>query len=156
MDIKYKIFNDIEIDIDDTSVQLLENSLCTGCSWYVTKRTNQIQGWCIIDGIKKKVIMSRLLLSALKSDLDVDHINRNRLDNRLSNLRLITHQQNCYNTCIYMIDKGVYFRHDRKKWCAKIRTKNGRISLGHFINKEDALAAYKKAVIEYHGEYAPV
>ena len=33
--------------------------------------------------------------------MQIDHINRNRLDNRIENLRLVTHQQNCWNSNNY-------------------------------------------------------
>lgn len=87
----------------------------------------------------------------------IDHINRNRKDNRLSNLREVTHTQNQYNkvspsSCGY---KGVTWR-DRKRnpWLAKIRIDGVRFNLGSFPTAEAAGKAYEEACLKYHGEFA--
>ena len=87
----------------------------------------------------------------------VDHINRNPLDNRASNLREVSHTQNQYNKVSPNPHgyKGVTWR-DRKAnpWIAKIRVAGQRINLGSFPTKEQAAAAYEAACLKYHGEYA--
>lgn len=91
----------------------------------------------------------------------VDHVNGNTLDNRLANLRLCTHQENCQNipkqgltTSRY---KGVYWRKERKAWQAQIRDSSGtRKYLGLFSSELDAAAAYDKAALLEHASFASV
>jgi hypothetical protein len=76
----------------------------------------------------------------------VDHINRNPLDNRICNLRLVTRSQNKQNQKLYKNNvsgfKGVHFCNHRKKWIASIRTNNKRITIGSFNDKEKAYESY--------------
>lgn len=94
----------------------------------------------------------------------VDHINHNTLDNRKSNLRICTHEENCRNKQKRKKDKrdnsmsskykGVCFRDDSNKFRATISFNKKRISLGCYENEEDAAKAYNEAAIKYHGEFA--
>jgi hypothetical protein len=93
------------------------------------------------------------------SDLIVDHINNNPLDNRRSNLRAITKTQNSYNmspkkNCSSKY-KGVYkISGKQRPWRAHISYKRKRISLGTFENEIDAAKAYDEAAKKYYREYA--
>ncbi len=88
----------------------------------------------------------------------IDHINGNRLDNRLSNLREASHTENARNSAKPSNNvsgfKGVSFHKSAKKWRAAIRTGEKYKHLGHFESKEDAHAAYVDAAKRYHGEFA--
>ena len=64
----------------------------------------------------------------------VDHINGDRLDNRRSNLRIVTRSQNQMNVCY----RGVYEK-GNGKWCAKIKLNQKSLNLGTFIDKDEAL-----------------
>ena len=99
--------------------------------------------------------LHRYLLNCYDLDLCVDHINGNKLDNRLENLRIVTPQQNNMNkksrensTSQYI---GVYLYN--KKWKASIRVNNKNIHLGTFINEIDAAKARDLATKEYFGIY---
>ena len=86
----------------------------------------------------------------------VDHIDRIKAHNWISNLRPATptqNQQNKAGTGTY--PKGVTWR-DRgtKPWQAKIRVNGERIHLGSFALMEEAAEAYRLACIELHGEFA--
>ena len=88
----------------------------------------------------------------------IDHINGNPRDNRISNLRLATHTENTrnrklskYNTSGY---KGVSHSPVGKRWRSRIRIGTKRIGLGSYDNIEDAAAAYAEAAKRYHGEFA--
>lgn len=102
--------------------------------------------------------MHREILNA-PPDMQVDHINRNGLDNRRSNLRLATTQQNTWNQKLRRDNtsgyKGVVWDKQSRKWRAQIRTGNRQIGLGLFDRKEDAFKRYLDVALAIRGEYFP-
>ena len=76
----------------------------------------------------------------------VDHINCIRNDNRIENLRNVTHQQNAFNTKA----KGYYWNKREKKFQARIKINSKTIYLGLFDTKEEAHQAYLSAKNTYH------
>lgn len=91
-------------------------------------------------------------------DKVVDHINGNKLDNRKSNLRVCTNQENTMNRGKNKNNssgyKGVYFNKQNQKFRAEIWIDRKKKFLGHFDNPEDGHEAYKKAAVKLHGEFA--
>lgn len=89
--------------------------------------------------------------------LEVDHIDGNTLDNRKSNLRLVTTSQNQMNRGISYANKsgfkGVSWNKASKKWMAQIKANNVHYYLGLFDTKEEAAAAYSAKAQEVHGEF---
>lgn len=88
----------------------------------------------------------------------IDHINGIRNDNRISNLREATKNENQRNKKIQTNNssgyKGVYFDTNRNRWRACIRVNNKLIHLGSYIKLIDAAIAYQTASISYHGDFA--
>ena len=88
-----------------------------------------------------------------------DHINRDGLDNRWTNLRRATHSQNCSNHSLRPDNKsghaGVFFSQGEKRWKVQINTKGRRISVGTFVLKSEALAARQSAEKKYHKRFVP-
>lgn len=106
----------------------------------------------------KNKTMHRILTNARKNQL-VDHINRNKLDNRRENLRLCNRSGNVTNVGkrsdgIYSKFKGVTIHSKSKKWWAKIQSKGKRHSLGFFDTEIEAAKAYNQKALELHGEFA--
>jgi hypothetical protein len=88
----------------------------------------------------------------------VDHINGDKLDNRIENLRAATVGQNQHNrktnannTSGY---KGVSWSKAQKKWAARITLERKNIHLGYFANVEEAAEVVRKAREELHGDFA--
>lgn len=79
----------------------------------------------------------------------IDHINGNRSDNRISNLRSVSKDENSKNRGIGKNNTsgfiGVFWSKDRRKWCAYIGTGRGRKVLGYFDEIEVAIEARKRA-----------
>jgi hypothetical protein len=91
----------------------------------------------------------------------IDHINGDRSDNRLSNLRQASNSQNCCNQRPRpgaSRFKGVspYFIRERNtgRWLAKIYKDGREIVLGRFDCEREAAIAYNEAAIRLHGEFA--
>lgn len=76
----------------------------------------------------------------------LDHINGNRADNRICNLRSVSRQENAWNSK----GKGYYFNKDRNKFKAYIKINNKSKHLGYFDNEDDARASYLEAKEKYH------
>lgn len=101
------------------------------------------------------VYMSQDVLGK-KEGCEIDHINRNKLDNQKTNLRHCTHAQNGKNRSnnTGRSTKGVSFHTTKEVWQAYIRVDYKLIHLGYFNTQEEAKAAYQIAAIEHFGEFA--
>lgn len=88
----------------------------------------------------------------------IDHINRDKADNRLSNLRDATHAQNKTHTGVYRNNRlgvrGVRKKNRGRRYEARITHEGRVIHLGHYLTIEEAAAARKAAERLLHGEFA--
>jgi HNH endonuclease len=86
----------------------------------------------------------------------IDHINRNPLDNRKSNLRLCTRSQNNANGPSIGTSKfrGVHFMTARKRWRSNIIINGKVVSVGTFSTEVEAAMAYNERAKEFYGEFA--
>ena len=86
--------------------------------------------------------------------LFTDHINGNGLDNRKSNLRTVTTQQNAFNTKKYRTNtsgyRGIYYDDSRGKYRVRIGADYKTVHLGSFKLLKDAIKARKEAEKTYH------
>ncbi len=100
------------------------------------------------------VLMHREIMNAPKG-MVVDHIDRNRLDNRQANLRVCTPQQNEFNKrprSRRSRFKGVYPYRD--KWQAAIKHNGKTHHLGVFDDDVEAAKARDRKAFELQGEFA--
>jgi hypothetical protein len=97
---------------------------------------------------------------SIPSRLEIDHIDGNKKNNMIENLRLATRSQNKSNNKRARCDSksnilGVYWHKAKSKWVAQIRKNNKNFYLGSFVNQEDAVAARRAAELQYFAEFAP-
>ena len=76
----------------------------------------------------------------------LDHINRDKNDNRISNLRIINHQKNSFNTKA----KGYTWDKKIQKWKSQIMINGKNIYIGKYDNEKEARQAYLIAKEKYH------
>ncbi len=88
----------------------------------------------------------------------IDHIDHNRQNNHVSNLRYVTVKQNSMNKSkregLSSQYKGVYFDKRSKKWVANIVVDGKRKHLGYYDNEYEAGTSYNDAAEEHFGDYA--
>jgi hypothetical protein len=120
--------------------------------WGLLKNNGSSHGYSHIELNKKKILLHRIIamvylnLDITNTSLKVDHIDRCRTNNNVTNLRCIPQSKNCLNR----VDAGISFRKDSNKWRAYITIMYKRINLGTFNTKEEAREAYLKAKENYH------
>lgn len=92
--------------------------------------------------------------------LIVDHIDCNRGNNRIENLRAADHYGNSRNARLSKNNtsgyKGVSLDKRRNKWMAQLSLDRRHIHLGYFDNPELAAEAYRVAIERIHGDFARV
>lgn len=134
------------IDLDDIDV-VKQYKWSLGNHGYVTS------------GCGKNQILLHRLLSNAPSDLYVDHINRNKLDNRKLNYRFCTNQENNRNKDLYSHNSsgitGVTWNKERNKWQSQIVVDNKNINLGRFDLFDDAVNARLMAEEKYFKDFMP-
>ena len=103
----------------------------------------------------KKYTLSRVIYKCFNNDWDIedssqnnfiDHINNNSLDNRIVNLRILTHQQNQFNTNA----RGTCFVKNRNCWSAQLHINGKKISKSGFKTEEAAHQHYLLLKQQYH------
>jgi hypothetical protein len=107
--------------------------------------------WHLHDGYLRSTkhgMMHRKILNVPKN-MECDHINRNRLDNRKSNLRVVTHKENMQNKSTYKNNSsgypGIKWNKSLNKWQSQITINKVRKHLGVFANLQDAVIARRLA-----------
>jgi hypothetical protein len=128
-------------------------------SWHISGGYVVRTGRKKVSGVWKQfpVYLHRLIVGAKKGEV-VDHANRNKLDNRGTNLRRCTQSDNLANSVRRKNNKsgykGVIWDKTGKKWRAGFM-KNGRWThLGMFKSKIAAARNYKEALRTAFGEFA--
>jgi hypothetical protein len=91
----------------------------------------------------KHTYLHRMIVSLVPGDgLYVDHINRDKLDNRRANLRIVTPAQSRQNTpAIVGLHRGVTFSRDRGLWVASVQLDGRRHHVGRYRTEAEASAA---------------
>lgn len=147
--------NEFYFDLDDYDLvrqyYWSVNSSGYASSYYFTRDNNGKR-------IHHTKLLHRIIMNA-PNNMDVDHINHNKLDNRKNNLRLCSSQQNDYNNSLSKRNTsgviGVSYDKRLEKWRSYITFEGEWINLGIYFNKEDAIIARLTAELKYFKEFAP-
>lgn len=125
--------------------------------WKINPRGYIYRNFYKGNGHSTSVLMHRKIMSAPKG-MEIDHINNDKLDNRKSNLRLCTVDENSRNRKLTKRNthgyKGVKYDKRRKNWSAQISHKYKKYHLGTFTTVIEAAKAYNEGAKKYHGEFA--
>lgn len=102
------------------------------------------------EGSQRKHIQLHRLIMGFPYNKQIDHINRNSLDNRKCNLRVVTNAENCRNRKMPLNNKsghiGVFFEKEKAlKWSAYITFNGKRKRLGNYNTKDEAITARQEA-----------
>lgn len=137
------------IDIEDVEK-------CKSHTWHV--QHTDVHNYCATKDGKSVLLLHRYLIEP-PNNMVVDHINGNTYDNRKSNLRICTRQENSMNQAMRSDNtsgyKGVLWYHYNgvDKWQATIQVNKKKISLGYYEKLEDVIKVRKNAEERYFGEY---
>jgi hypothetical protein len=152
---------EVEIHFENGDVAMIDREdleLFASMRWYTIQgygQTKYLKANIIKEnGTDSTIEFHRMIMKSSIEGFEIDHINRNGLDNRKVNLRLVTHQENQTNraknrnsTSKYY---GVSYDKEKKSWVAQAQCKTnkcGRKTLGYFKSEEDA-ARYREQKIQ--------
>jgi hypothetical protein len=122
----------------------------------LTKRQGYIEIW-----INKKIYKAHRLAwlyvhGSIPSE-HIDHVNGDKADNRIENLREANNTTNHWNEVIRATNlsghKGVWWHKQSGKWEAACRIGGKQKTVGRFERIEDAVEAVKKFREQHHGQY---
>ena len=146
-----------------------EVSICGMARNVITKRIlkpaitgNGYYGVVLCNGKRKTHKIHRLVANAFIPRVDttktyVDHIDNNRINNTISNLRWCNFQENHFNRQLSSKNtsgiKGVSWDKHRQKWIAFIKVNQKYYNLGRFANIDDAKQMRQLKAKELFGEY---
>lgn len=154
---KIELFNTygiLYVDNTEFFFDLEDFPLIKSRSWYKDKDGYLISCYNYA-GRRCFVRFHRLVMKADSSQC-VDHINRNRADNRKQNLRCCGYAENNRNRGLYSTNNsgvsGIYFDKKRHKWVANISFNGKRIFLGRFKDKKEAVKARLEKERELYNE----
>jgi hypothetical protein len=138
------------------SGKLLRKKAVKGSSLFTEIGTTKPKGYrvAVVDGKMYRVHHLVWMYHHGHFVPELDHINRNRSDNRIENLRPCTHSQNLGNSRARKGNyKGVTFCKQTNKWRAQITIDGVHRCLGRHDTEKDAALAYNDAARNRHGNF---
>lgn len=124
----------------------------------MSNNRRDLGGYSFVDfiiqtNVKKRMLLSRVIaltfIPTIEGKPFCDHIDGNRANNSVSNLRWVSHTENAWNR----VYKGAWKRGENK-YSAVIRGLDGkRIHLGIYKTSEEASAVYRAKALELRGEF---
>lgn len=114
----------------------------------VTNKCNSVAGYCDVKFKDRILKYHTILWIMINGDIPegyvIDHIDGNRVNNDISNLRCVTQRTNMQNMQKHRNGKlvGCYYNKRMKKWHTQITVNNKRIHIGHFNSQQEAHEAF--------------
>ena len=126
--------------VDNEDFEVLNKS-----SWYAIRKRDNWYARRTVKGNDKEYMHHALI--PCKPGTEIHHLNDNGLDNRRTNIELLTQSEHAFKHIRdrYGPHPGVTFRKNRQKWRARIVINRVEFSLGHFNTKEEAIIARQNA-----------
>lgn len=144
--------------VDDSDFELL-----SGYRWFAIEKGRKIKTFYAvrhtpkIKGRTGPMVYMHTQIMGTPKGMEVDHKDKDALNNQRSNLRLCTRSQNCMNRSRQSNNtsgyKGVSWFKPIQKWRAYLRINSKHVSLGYFADKEDAHKAYIDNACMFYGEF---
>lgn len=100
------------VKVDDEDYPVLSR-----LNWYVSDC-----GYAITDSPVKHLKMHKLIIGPIRKNAVIDHIDRDKLNNQKSNLRVVSQKENCRNTDKYNESRFFYYSTKKKKWIIDSRS----------------------------------
>ena len=128
--------------------------------WYLHRkgRNRYARTQLVRDDGSRHYLRMHVLIMGSTEGAEVDHKDRDGLNNRRDNLRIATRQQNRANSRNITNRKspyrGIFWDNHRAKWKAEITVNGKRVRLGTYAHPADAARAYDRAAREAFGEFA--
>lgn len=133
--------------IDTFNVEILKPY-----KWYLRP-----DGYVATNNYNNKYMYLHKLLCPCKKNECVDHIDRNKLNNTIENLRTANKTENAMNKGMRNNNTsgkvGVHWSNENSKWCAMICVYKKHINLGYFDSYEDAVNCRVNAENKYFKEF---
>lgn len=115
-------------------------------------------GYIRARGTEGKFVSIHRIITGCKNNEQVDHINRNPIDNRKLNLRVCTNAENSRNKNIRNSNSTGFIgvsKRENGTYRVRIRKDGGEITIGHYVDIHEAVCARLKAELECYGEFSP-
>lgn len=130
--------------------------------WYAKpgNLTNYVESIVRSNGLRRRVGLAHRIIAGAPDGVDVDHINRNGLDNRKSNLRLCTPSENRMNSIGKARARRSSFKGiteygaARRYWKAEIKVGSDRYRVYGCRTEQEAAAFYDLMARKFHGSFA--
>ena len=169
--LEIEIHNDLDFEMF-LPIEGYENYFVSNFGNIKNSKTNRIlkqnthpKGYKLIDlsknGIRKSFRVHRLVGKAFLENPDnkpmIDHIDENKANNNVKNIRWATDKENGYNQGKYKNNKsgykGVSFNKPMNKYVAHININGKKKHIGLFETAEEASKAYEAKAKEIHQEF---